>query len=461
MRIRRSRVCCRLFFVILSLIVVAILSFQFYDRHISDLSSQYKIQPDISSIRFVLARFFNEQLTMCQLYLINLVQVADLIGAEPVAPITCDSRLCTVSGKYCQCLYINGDVSCTKRSNFHGRFCPSNISIFPLYNESSLQLYLQSSHLPQLTSLERFIKYSHRSIILIHLIYYSYNPHQYDGVGAKSVVQSLQEKPIIDCSFVDSIIELRNDFLIELNNLALQYKVKPFNIVTTYCVRSWTPYNGRNLTSEWMLGQNTSIVFTTWRGLATSGGIRLRLNKVSYHSMPKKGFEINEFITKQANDFIQNVTNGRPFLSIHIRTEHFRLRYKTNFKAIKACLGKVRLIREDLLTHNPDLTVLHFWDLGEWGTNTFSNSDISKNAIKLYIKRHVLENGRYKISQYDPSLYGGVDDSGIVSLVETEAMAQAEYLIAVGGGLYQSKIRNKILIHKPKNHVYNLNRCKV
>ena len=461
MRGCRVRVCCRLLFVVVCLVVVASLSFQFYDRHTSDLSPQHKRQPDISSVRFVLARFFNEQLTMCQLYLIDLVQVADLIGAEPVAPITCDSRLCTVSGKYCQCLYISNGVSCTKRSNFHGRFCPSNISIFSLYNESSLQLYLKSSHLPQLVSLERFIRYSHRSIVLIHLIYYSYTPHRYDGVGAKSVVQSLKKKPVIDCSLVDDIIELRNDFLTELNNLAIQYKMKPFNIITTYCVRSWTPYNGRNLTSEWMLGQNTSIVFTTWRGLATSAGIRLRLNNVSYHSMPKNGFQISEHITEQANDFVKKVTNGRPFISIHIRTEHFRLRYKTNFKDIRACLEKVRVIREDLLTHDPDLTVLHFWDLGQWGSNSFSNTDVSKNAIKRFIKKHVLENGRYKISQYDPSLYGGIDDSGIVSLIETEAMAQAEYLITVGGGLYQSKIINKMLIHKPKNHVYNLKRCNI
>ena len=158
---------------------------------------------------------------------------------------------------------------------------------------------------------------------MIHLIYYSYTPHQYDGVRAKSVVQSLKKKQIIDCRLVDDIIELRNDFLTELNNLAIQYQVKPFNIITTYCVRSWTPHNGRNLISEWMLGQKTSIVFTTWRGLATSGGIRLRLNNVSYHSMPKNGFQISELITEQANYFVKKVTNLRPFICIHIRTEHF------------------------------------------------------------------------------------------------------------------------------------------
>ena len=107
--------------------------------------------------------------------------------------------------------------------------------------------------------------------------------------------------------------------------------------------------------------------------------------------MPKNGFQISELITEQANDFVKKVTNGRPFICIHIRTEHFRLRYKTNFKDIRACLEKVRVIREDLLTHNPDLTVLHFWDIGQWGSNSFGDNDVSKNAIKRFIKIHVLE----------------------------------------------------------------------
>ena len=54
-------------------------------------------------------------------------------------------------------------------------------------------------------------------------------------------------------------------------------------------------------------------------------------------------------------------------------------------------MEKGRVFREDLLTHNPDLTVLHFWDIGQWGSNSFGDNDVSKNAIKRFIKIHVLE----------------------------------------------------------------------
>ena len=422
-----------------------------------------KYEDNFKQQRFLAVRLFAEQLGMCQYHLINFIEVANLLNAKPVAPITCDSRLCTINGKYCHCLYMRESLRCTERPNRLGRFCSSNISLFSIYDEATLQADLQASHLPQLKDLDTFMTRSYRSLILIHPIYLSYSCSTcYDSLGGNLVGPQLQNDSIIECSFVEEIAEIQDDFLTELNELAIEYNVENFTVFATYCIRSWSSYNGNNLITEWKIKDNTSVVLTTWRGLINSGGVRTKINNVpSFNKMPVDGLKVSELVITYTRRFLQIITSGRPFIGIQMRSEHFRftLRDKFKRKLLWKCFSKISKIRNKLQDENPNLTSLHFWDLGQWGS-AFGNFEIDGKPMQDFIQKTVLENGTYLINEYNPLIYGGPDDAGFASLVETEAVSEAKYLIVIGGGSYQARIV-KAFIRKNSNsnNVYNLKHC--
>ena len=429
------------------------------------LLKHYDIQIDHSNNNqcFLLARVFDEQLGMCFHHLTALVQVAHLLNAKPVTPITCDSRLCTINGKYCQCIYMSDGVFCTKMPNKHGRFCSSNISVFDIYDEASLQADLQANHLPKLVDLNLFMTRSYRSLILIHPIYLSYSCSTcYEAVGAKKVAPHLKNASIIECSFEKDIAEIRNDFLTELNLLAAQYKVHPFAVIATYCIRSWVSYNGSNLITEWKIKNNTSVVLTTWRGISYSGGVRTRIDNLPpLNVMPVEGFKVNKLVITSAKNYLKIVTREKPFVGIQMRSEHFRLliRDEIKKKIVWNCFSKISEIRESLLKKDPNLTSLHFWDLGQWGS-ALGNKEVEGKALRHLIEQTVFNNGKYKVNEYNPSIYGGPHDAGFVSRVEIEVVSEAKHLIVIGGGTYQNSIVKRFIRkNSGATNLYSLHSC--
>ena len=96
----------------------------------------------------------------------------------------------------------------------------------------------------------------------------------------------------------------------ELNLLTAQYKVHPFAVIATY-IRSWVPYNGSNLITEWKIKNNTSVVFTTWRGISYSGGVRTRIDNLPpLNVMPVEGFKVSKLVITSAKNFLKIVTLG-------------------------------------------------------------------------------------------------------------------------------------------------------
>lgn len=451
------------FAIIIGLVVISLLVRLNSFATIANSILFQKYEDNFKQQRFLAVRLFAEQLGMCQYHLINFIEVANLLNAKPVAPITCDSRLCTINGKYCHCLYMREGLRCTKRPNRLGRNCPSNISLFSIYDEATLQADLQASHLPQLKDLDTFITKSYRSLILIHPIYLSYSCSTcYDSLGGNIVGPHLQNASIIECSFVEEIAEIQDDFLTELNELAMEYNVENFTVFATYCIRSWVPYNGNNLITEWKINDNASVVLTTWRGLINSGGIRTRIDNVpSFTKMPVDGLRVSKLVITYTRRFLQIVTRGRPFIGIQMRSEHFRSIIRDRFKRKRLwkCFSKISKIRKRLQAEDPNLTSLHFWDLGQWGS-AFGNFEIDGKPMQYLIEQTVLENGTYQINEYNPLIYGGPDDAGFASLVETEAVSEAKHLIVIGGGSYQARIV-KTFITKNSNssNVYNLKLC--
>lgn len=412
---------------------------------------------------FLVGRLFDEQLGMCYYHLNAFVQVAHLLNAKPLTPITCDSRLCTINGKYCQCIYMSESVACTKMPNKHGRFCSSNISLFDIYDETTLQADLQANDLPQLASLDAFMTRSYRSLILIHPIYLSYTCTTcYEAVGSKKVVPYLKNASIIECSFEKNIAEIRNDFLTELNLLAEQYRVHPFVVIATYCIRSWVPYNGSNLIKEWKIENNTSVVLTTWRGITNSGGVRTRIDNLPPLKIVQiESFKVSKLVINSAKNFLKIVTRGKPFIGIQMRSEHFRffIKDKTTKKILWNCFNKISKIRETLLTKEPNLTYLHFWDLGQWGS-AFGDIKVDGKPLRKLIKQTVFKDGEYKVNEYNPSIYGGPHDAGFVSRVEIEVLSEAKHLIVIGGGTYQDTIVKKFIRkNSGSTNLYSLHSC--
>ena len=186
------------------------------------------------------------------------------------------------------------------------------------------------------------------------------------------------------------------------NLLAAQYKVNNFTVIATYCICSWVPYNGSNLITEWKIENDTSVVLTTWRGIGYSGGNRTRIDNLPpLNAMPVEGFKVSKLVIVSAKNFLKSVTHGKPFIGIQMRSEHFWFifRDKIKTKLMWKCFSKISEIRESLLKKDPDLTSLHFLDLGQWGS-AFDSIEIDRKPSQHLIEETVFNKGKYKVNEY-------------------------------------------------------------
>ena len=84
-------------------------------------------------------------------------------------------------------------------------------------------------------------------------------------------------------------------------------------------------------------------------------------------------------------------------------------------------------------------------DYSNYGSDSVSCKVGSQSNCNRARKKLVdrLESWGVKTVAYDPALFGRPLHRGFVSLVEKELLSNANYLLTVGGGIYQGSIRNR------------------
>ena len=78
----------------------------------------------------------------------------------------------------------------------------------------------------------------------------------------------------------------------------------------------------------------------------------------------------------------------------------------------------------------------------------FIKKEVDGKALRHHIEQTVFINGKYKVNEYNPSIYGGPHDASFVSRVEIEVVSEAKRLVVIGGGTCQNSIVKRFIRKK-------------
>ena len=386
------------------------------------------------------------------------------------------SSNCVLSDKKCTCSCVGSSftncsvdviplfgTSCISRPAFTGK----------LYEYGDMQTAICDNGLPHLMTADSFLRNSYRDLIFVHPINKLYPRHNLTYEQNFIQNQLRLNSPIIDCCDFSVVKEFVSATLEDLNSLTNMLCLKEFRVVGCYCIAAW--YKSNDLGMYWFADEDISIVFTSWMGLERDDSdilIPLKeekkpetaatdsdqpspptlLKKIDKDQPNPHGVvrrrhhsSLAKMVLQQTKKYIKAMAQGRQYIVVHLHVDksfngHVE---QPDFKFYyQSCLFKVKTTIDKLTTEHSDAMVFYFLDYSRELTNEYENNTIS---IQLNLIHTILLGSKNQIQHYLPEKYGGRDDPPFVTLVEQEFMCRASYLITVGGGQIQDRLKKRFL----------------
>lgn len=381
---------------------------------------------NISMNKYVLALNYWEQLTMATRSLCRLGQFAKGWEARTVIPFTLNSELWGLPSNLR--FQENGITSPTY--DHYGILKPLD----SLYNMTlfNADLLCIRNQVPPFATIEDFILHGNRSITLIH---HSYN-------GRTPYLKSVTNNNYINCLDTMAFRKLSKIILKYLNKETIKRGVSSFRVGTVCCV------NHRHITTPQEMAekcgfsnqQSLSVIMTVWRGYSSIFNKSFRL--VVPKDFPSFAFDhpfpLSDGILSNVSAYLGDIAKGKDFIAVHFRTAKIGT-VQGNITPSQCFKKTWELIRQIQIQHI-ELTVKYFVDYGPYGSQSM--------AYGRKISKGPFQENRVIPLHYDPSIYGGIEDSGYVSLVEQGTIAKAMVLVLVGGGSFQHHILYRYLMDK-------------
>lgn len=369
---------------------------------------------------------------------------------------------------FCSCLGVSGNCTSGTTEMF-GRKCSHKADILQVPGDEEFHNVLCDNGLPRLMLIDSFLHNSYRNIVFVHPINKQHPDHKLSS-EQRSIQNRLRlDSPIIDCSEFESVHNMSTNILTDLNILSKSLCLSQFKMAGCYCIAAW--YKSNDLGMYWFADGQVSIVFTSWIGLdRDDSDILIPASEASEPksnpgdpqpdpSSPSKPTEetilhgvvrrrhhssLAKMVLQQTKKFIKAMAQGKQYIVIHLRVDSsfssytqrpdFQLYYKTCIFKIKAELNKLEI-------EHPDSLVFFFMDFG----NDLNSNENSSATFQFHsIKSMLLEN-KHEIQHYSPDKFGGRSDTPFVTLVEQEFMCRASYLLAMGGGQIQERLKKRFL----------------
>ena len=382
--------------------------------------------------RYVLVWNYWEQLTMATNNMISLLWFCQHWNASIIMPFIQASRL----------------YGLWKR--------PDDTPTLPLdllYNRYLFNSLLESYHLPPLVPIETFLSKAKRSLIVVQFFYNGDTMALFSALGGSKadVILRFNEAYMFECS---DTVYMKKILAVLVKNLN-ERATNPFAVKACYCVNASRAIYPNKLAE--IIGihgeSDVSTVFNNWRGISGSDTIRTSpLGNLKNFRMFVPGsekahiphsytvvFPYSLYVRRNASSFIRSLNIEAEFVVVHLRSEKLGQRDKRINGYFARCWEEIlRILQTDILLKHPNITVLYFTDYGSLGSNT-----CQRNCWGARITNEALAMNGLKASHFDPAKFNAISDSGFVALVEQSAMAMSQFLLLVGGGSFQTQIRQQ------------------
>ena len=323
-----------------------------------------------------------------------------------------------------------------------------------LYDRSKFNSLLGAYRLPALVPIQTFLSKANRSLVVLQFFYNGDTMPVFTALGGSKaeVVSRFKEDYVFECSGTVYMKKILAVFLDHLNERAA---ANPFAVKACYCVNaSHAIYPDKLAEIIAIQGESdVSIVFNNWRGVSESDTQKATpLGKLKNYRMFVPGsetaltphsytdvFPYSLYVKSNASNFIHSLTGEAEYAVVHLRSEKLGQRDERINGYFAQCWAEVkRILHSDIVPNHPNMSILYFTDYGLLGSDTCLH-----NCRGARITNAALASDGLKASHFDPAKFNARLESGFVALVEQSAMAMSRFLLLVGGGSFQTQIRQQ------------------
>ena len=165
-------------------------------------------------------------------------------------------------------------------------------------------------------------------------------------------------------------------------------------------------------------------------------------------------------VLQSAEEFQKSLGLPIRFLGIHIRIEWLVIANNKRPGYMEKCLSTTQAIVKGLMKKY-DITSKSIVAINDYSNYGSASLDCARsiNCVQDQLRKQIvdrLETWGVRTIAYDPSSFEKPLHRGFVSLVEKEFLSNANYLLVVGGGVYQASIRSMFAEKHGTGQLYTL-----
>ena len=397
---------------------------------------------------YLLARFYDQQMTAGILDFFKLSNIAFRLNLSTVIP-------------FVQGSHLMGIPDITSKHGDHRFWNLSN-----LYDMDELQSALTTCSLHELVSFDAVLTKAPQNVVLVYLLTRDYNQFQKYFSGEKIV--ELDSKNAVHISQVKKTLSILNAYVnhftkVHQKQLPLFYHprvvlvdVRPFHplLLSTLITKF-----GSIVFEEMNKYGISLMIFDTWRGTHNKDDSSFFYYVPDYNlNVPACGAYVlhhSMTVIEAARNLSTSLNQTRPVIGVHIRGERLLINTKGKFSD---CFRQLTDLLETLTNTSkiPSERVHVFHDLGGYGTKSCTYGHCVKERSKLLSQINSLS---YRVTSYEPTKFNSVPVSpAFASFVEREYLANVDILVTIGGGGFQHSIILRFLKNSGNNkdNVYNI-----
>ena len=186
---------------------------------------------------------------------------------------------------------------------------------------------------------------------------------------------------------------------------------------------------------------SVSVVFTEWRGIATSVYHRIMLRDFVCDSRLGVALGLNpsQKIFKHANQYIQRYLHGGDYVAIALRLERmFSPAGKVNVSAcLNKTLGYLSRLKQRIHPANTFLSI----DAGRFGSKGYKKKPLMASTLTLQVEKLIetLYGNSTTIEDWEETFVNisRTSNPGYIALLQKTIATRAKCLLLVGGGTFQ------------------------
>ena len=345
-------------------------------------------------------------------------------------------------------------------------------------------------HINNIATFDEFLHKSTRDVILIHPVS-NPNPNTVLGVGpVYSVREKQSAQDILPCLLEQGVCQCSKEFeeyarIVEDKlNVYVNHTVPMFRVRQVICFNKLKTMTVKQFLEALHLQETKvySYIFTVSEGTSCTSMPHGSIGDANYTTAKAKcpgtfrarfipdtplpsvcgkgtvdhSYVSTKFLAPHLKELAANFATSQRSgtgtkVSIHLRTEWLTMRFST--KKMECCWTTiVDTLKMIVKMYHID-NMLFVTDLGPFGSKSCSQECRMRGKQLI---QSVEDGTGLKPTHFDPASYSVELGGDIPPLVENAALSDAEVLVLIGGGKFQSSILTSALLSSTLKHVYSV-----